>query len=554
MADGTTEHVEAPPSEVASEAQEDLPSWTPPLRCLVPAEFVASHADLHGQIAESGATLSVSHEEEVPALSDRIVCIDGSPAQQEAACSALLQKLWQDQGISDGEEGLFVLLVPSSTAPAVVGTKGARVLALMKRSGADVKVSREVLPRLCVQPVTIEGSLEQVAVAAIGVSEVLQEIAARGRLHPGDFELQGEGSAGNVGSASATNPGQSDVPSRSAPSRVVFLVAMEAAGRVIGKQGRRIAELQQSTGARISIIGSNGALSGTRCGERLLEIQGDEVGKRAKGVRAALAAMAEEPATSGFGASEASCPLAMLVPTDAIGYVIGKGGQTIKEIMTASGANVTFNQDGPAIAGGRPAMLSGTPEARAEAALAMAEKVDELQARPGSSAPTGGFNGSDAGSSAPNGWQAPRARTDSSRTDVGRMSVEPPMSAPRSGGGYSSIASPAMASGKAQPYLGKDLPSVAWTDRSPAEKALLAGIQACGLLDHRLTMRVPRGVIAHLDEVSRRSGAMFEVYDDEDEDGSLDPDHPQVTAVGPRSATSLAALYVQELLSRDALR
>merc|ERR1712106_260086 len=96
-------------------------------------------------------------------------------------------------------------------------------------------------------------------------------------------------------------------------------------------------------------------------------------------------------------------------------------------------------------------------------------------------------------------------------------------------------------------YFKQGLPTAAWADRSPAEKALLAGIQASGVLDHRLTMRVPRSIHFYLDEVARRSGAVFELG--AGEAASADPDHLYVTAVGPRMATSLAALYIQECLS-----
>lgn len=52
----------------------------------------------------------------------------------------------------------------------------------------------------------------------------------------------------------------------------------------------------------------------------------------------------------------------MIVPRQAVGLIIGKGGETIKRIYQESGCSVKFKMDEDFNASERTAQLTGTPE------------------------------------------------------------------------------------------------------------------------------------------------------------------------------------------------
>jgi len=217
--------------------------------------------------------------------------------------------------------------------------------------------------------------------------------------------------------------------------------------------------------------------------------------------------------------------------------------------MSKFGVAIEFHQDGPPIAGARVVTISGPPEPRVEAVLALVDKVDELRARLAGgasvsaassgtiSAAVSTFHGSEpaplpANQGQPAPWPSP--------------SSWQPLEA--AGSGVTPLPT-AQALGS-----GSGNPAIAWPVRTPAERALLAGIQASGVLNHQLTMRIPRGLLASLDveELARRSGgARLEVA--AQGVGEADPTHCFVTVVGQRISTSLATLYLQEKMAQQGL-
>ncbi|CAE7561860.1 unnamed protein product [Symbiodinium sp. CCMP2456] len=94
-------------------------------RCLAPSNAVDLLIGFDGEgaaevLQKTGAQISVLDEEDVPeSLSDQIVVIEGDLQGQVLACRCVVETLFQVQGLSDKEQGLFVMLVPASRYDAV---------------------------------------------------------------------------------------------------------------------------------------------------------------------------------------------------------------------------------------------------------------------------------------------------------------------------------------------------------------------------------------------------------------------------------------------------
>lgn len=554
-----------------------------PLVCLVPSDVALVEGSAAQAIGEeTGASVLVAGLDDTPFLSDRILRVLGTAPQLETACLEVLRQLRSAQGVDEGDSAPFVLLVPSTAAGAVVGAKGSRVQALIKSSGAGINVSREVLPRLRAQPVTVTGGLAQAAAAVIGVHAVVQELVAGGRLHVADMGALLKGHAVDAASQGDEDPFFQDgsvAASDASAQPVCLIVSMELAGWIIGKQGRRVAELQRSSGARINVL-NDAAAPGLRVGDRLLEVGGADQERMDCGIRTVFAAIAE--ASTGDEAQRT----ALLVPEGAVGFVIGRAGQTLKEMMTRTGAEIDIDQSGRNNSGSCIASLVGSCEARAEAAVAVAAKIAELRARP----PTDAAVAAKIAEAPPS--PAPRSRAAHDRTALSSVSStgsdftaglrrapaasvaapagavqlalpERPAAVAPSGGGAPGrcvLGIPGAVPLKEMWSPASEVPDVPreptaderWMveflkqQATPAERALLTSLQASGALEQRLTIRVPEAVLGRLDDVSFRSGARFELCSGAAEE---DPGHHFITAVGSRTATSIAALHLQECMA-----
>ncbi|CAJ1442623.1 unnamed protein product [Effrenium voratum] len=174
-----------------------------PYRCLVPEDSVSfiigkGGATIRQMCDQSGASVSISKPGEAPAtLADKIVTLAGSQRAKDGACREVVRKLRQMQGVTDMEPGVFVIIIPQISVPVVIGTKGAQIKSIMEQSGAEINVGREAILGMPDQPISINGTVEQVVLAVSGINSVLQDMADRGKLHDRDFLFRAESNGGS---------------------------------------------------------------------------------------------------------------------------------------------------------------------------------------------------------------------------------------------------------------------------------------------------------------------------------------------------------------------
>lgn len=380
----------------------------------------------------SGADIRVSGEDDTPpVLSDRIVTIWGDATQKEAACREIIRITHRTQDVADGEEGIFVVIVPTSSTEFIVGLDGATINHLNEASGAEVRISENTVEGTQLQPISIVGSLAQTTSAAAGISELLQQLADDGRLE-GDLwqsrvprgrlgtrrsDHAAKGRAGRVdatgatGSRSAT-PGRGSSGGQSASSRsptpaggtttggassragssssrsamssrvrqseigapVYFIVSAPLAAWVVGRGGRIISEIRSKSGASVEVARSGGS-------SRLIDIRGS-LEARAAAIELLLETMDLFPE----GAPQL---LRMLVPNEAAGHLLGTGSRVIQELCEESGAEIDV-ADGTGVGGDGSyiLILSGAREPVLQAAQLAAARVAEAGAVAATDAPS----------------------------------------------------------------------------------------------------------------------------------------------------------------------
>mmetsp|Transcript_33739 Transcript_33739/g.75119 ORF Transcript_33739/g.75119 Transcript_33739/m.75119 type:complete len:362 (+) Transcript_33739:459-1544(+) len=282
---------------------------------------------------------------------------------------------------------------------------------------------------------------------------------------------------------------------------VVMVVNMEAAGKIIGKRGQNIEALQKETDSMLRFLDRHSSPPGLRCGDRLLDIvAGSELA-----LNSAAGAILRVLA-SGAG-DQASCHLA--VPPEAVAFIIGKGGGTIAQLASKSGATMGFDASSYQKAAFRQLQVSGDIPDCADAVVGVASKLAELRAR--GALPKELRNG--ASTVAAQGLM-PRDTSASKGSDSADNSG-------RSRGGQ---------------HIRVD---DHWFD-TRAEQELFNRISARCMAEQRLTMRVPASVVDALPQVAEKSAAVLEVGQ-EDHEG-----YCFVTAVGNKMSTCVASYYIQD--------
>ncbi|KAI9333138.1 hypothetical protein BDR26DRAFT_868645 [Obelidium mucronatum] len=143
----------------------------------------------------------------------------------------------------------------------------------------------------------------------------------------------------------AGGPGQAAAPTGDELVKQMSMraiISMKEAGMIIGKNGKNVADIRDSSGAKVTVSEN---VSGAA--ERVLTIVGP-LDTIAKAFALCATKIVEEQPVTGPGMEDVKQrPLSMkvLVPHVRMGSIIGKAGAKIKEIQEASGSKLTATEE-----------------------------------------------------------------------------------------------------------------------------------------------------------------------------------------------------------------
>lgn len=181
-------------------------------------------------------------------------------------------------------------------------------------------------------------------------------------------------------------------------------------GLIIGRQGENLRRVEASTGCRVQFItGPDNQGPYRQCritGPRARRAEAkDAINKIIEDSGMGVVARADDPHGGGNRRSApepAPAPLRegedvmqIMVPDRTVGLIIGRGGETIRDLQERSGCHINITSESKSINGLRPVNLIGTREAAAQAKEAILEIVDS-DSRQGNN---GGAGGAGAGAS-----------------------------------------------------------------------------------------------------------------------------------------------------------
>uniref|UniRef100_A0A2K5RRK2 Poly(rC) binding protein 4 n=1 Tax=Cebus imitator TaxID=2715852 RepID=A0A2K5RRK2_CEBIM len=205
---------------------------------------------------------------------ERITTITGSTAAVFHAVSMIAFKLDEDLCAAPANGGnvsrppvTLRLVIPASQCGSLIGKAGTKIKEIRETTGAQVQVAGDLLPNSTERAVTVSGVPDAIILCVRQICAVILESPPKGATipyHPSlslgtvllsanqGFSVQGQ--YGAVTPAEVTKLQQ--LSSHAVPfetSSQEFLVPNDLIGCVIGRQGSKISEIRQMSGAHIKI-------------------------------------------------------------------------------------------------------------------------------------------------------------------------------------------------------------------------------------------------------------------------------------------------------------
>lgn len=238
-------------------------------------------------------------------------------------------------GAGGGRQITHEMLIPGAKCGLVIGKGGETIKNIQEQAGVKMVMIQENQesggqPK----PLRIIGEPEKVENARRMVEDILQSRED----HPPGGQRFGGGFPGQYG----VGAGQRSIGE--------VIVPRSSVGMIIGKGGETIKRLAAESGAKIQFKPDEDQSTPDRCAV----IQGT-----AEQINKATQFISELVNKSGAGGG--SEMFYMHVPSNKTGLVIGKGGETIKQICAESGAHVELSRDPPPNASEKVFIIKGTP-------------------------------------------------------------------------------------------------------------------------------------------------------------------------------------------------
>ncbi|XP_063066277.1 far upstream element-binding protein 3 isoform X9 [Engraulis encrasicolus] len=305
-------------------------------------------------------------------MMDRPCTLTGSPESIEQAkrlLGQIVERCRNGPGFHndmDGNSTIQEILIPASKVGLVIGKGGDTIKQLQERTGVKmIMIQDGPMPTGVDKPLRITGDPYKVQQARELVVEIIRD------KDQGDFRAGGRG----------------DFGSRMGGSSMDVAVPRFAVGIVIGRNGEMIKKIQNDAGVRIQFKPDDGISP-----DRIAQVMGQpdrcqhavhlinelvHTAQERDGFGGAARGRGRGRGDWNVGAPGGIQEVTYTIPADKCGLVIGKGGETIKNINQQSGAHVELQRNPPPNTDPNMRIFSirGTPQQMEVARQLIDEKI-----------------------------------------------------------------------------------------------------------------------------------------------------------------------------------
>uniref|UniRef100_A0A4W6CVM0 Far upstream element (FUSE) binding protein 3 n=1 Tax=Lates calcarifer TaxID=8187 RepID=A0A4W6CVM0_LATCA len=286
---------------------------------------------------ESGCKIQIASDS--GGMMDRPCTLTGSPENIEQAkrlLSEIVEQCRYGPGFHsemDGNSSIQQILIPANKVGLVIGKGGETIKQLQERTGVQmIMIQDDPMPTGADKPLRITGDPHKVQQARELVVKLIRD------KDQGDFRA-----------------GRADFGSKMGGSSLDVVVPRFAVGIIIGRNGEMIKKIQNDAGVRIQFKQDDGVSP-----DRVAQVMGQpDHCHHAVHLINELVQTAQERdgfggvmgrrgrGDSNMGGAGGLQEVTYAVPADKCGLVIGKGGETIKNIKEQSRAHVELQRNPP---------------------------------------------------------------------------------------------------------------------------------------------------------------------------------------------------------------
>ncbi|XP_039278974.1 insulin-like growth factor 2 mRNA-binding protein 1 isoform X2 [Nilaparvata lugens] len=359
-----------------------------PLRILVQSDMVGAIIGRQGstirQITQqTRARVDVHRKDNVGSL-EKAITIYGNPDNCTNACKRILEVMQQEANNTNKGEITLKVLAHNNLIGRIIGKGGNTIKRIMQETDTKITVSSIDLPDYCCSHqgqsindinsfnleriITVKGAIESMSKAESMISAKLrqsyendlQAMAPQSMMFPGlhpmammatsgmggGYSARGSGYPASIyGSApppypppvyqSGPPPVPAGPPQASDTVTTYLYIPNNAVGAIIGTKGSHIRQMIRFSGASVKIAPIDSDKIDQQPQERKVTIVGSPESQW-KAQYLIFEKMREE----GFvpGTDDVRLTVEIMVPSNQVGRIIGKGGQNVRELQRVTGS------------------------------------------------------------------------------------------------------------------------------------------------------------------------------------------------------------------------
>ncbi|XP_076361075.1 insulin-like growth factor 2 mRNA-binding protein 1 isoform X2 [Tachypleus tridentatus] len=350
-----------------------------PLRILVLSDMVGAIIGRAGgtirQVTQQSRARVDVHRKENAGSLEKVITIYGNPENCSLACQKILEVMQQEAENTNRSENPLKILAHNNLIGRIIGKNGNTIKGIMEKTDTKITVSsiHDVNSFNMERTITVVGKLENICKAEQMISAKLRQsyendlsaMAPQAFMFPGVHPMAMMSTMGAPGYPPAPRGGPATPPYgmyNTPPSympcnypqgplssqqqdpnkeQVFLYIPNSAVGAIIGTGGSSIRDMISSSGASIKVAQPNKDEPLDKQTERKVTI----IGTPESQWKAQFMIFKKVSFEGYSGPQEARLRVEIFVPSSQVGRIIGKGGQTVREMQRLTQAVIKLPEE-----------------------------------------------------------------------------------------------------------------------------------------------------------------------------------------------------------------